>query len=420
MRGRILCVLLLCLFALPALSQEAQPAPSLPEEATLIGGTVYVYRQVLLQSADDLSPATLTRGEKLTLLGVQGDTAHVQLPDRQGTIPANALAVDEDLNYVLDMPGDSNLELEKRLEHLGYLDSTPDDLFNFETAQAVVRFRGQAGMDPVFSMDEDFLSRLFDENAPASQIGSVSIVIGDKTSWAARLQNRLFHLGYYDAPLTGRFDSLTCQALMLFQQISQLEETGLADEATLQLLFSPHAQRLPRNLMAASDDTKKYLPGGVVLADWWEEEGVETIFARETVAQITDLASGLSWQVMRRGGSSHADVQPLTAQDTQIFAQAVGDIWSWQRRPIWVTVEGMRYAASMNCMPHGGGLIADNNYPGHHCVHFLNSRTHGGNRVDERHKLCVELAASLDYTTLDTVDWETFFAEDPNTPIYGD
>jgi len=32
MRGRILCVLLLCLFSLPALSQEAQPAPSLPEE----------------------------------------------------------------------------------------------------------------------------------------------------------------------------------------------------------------------------------------------------------------------------------------------------------------------------------------------------------------------------------------------------
>ena len=44
--------------------------------------------------------------------------------------------------------------------------------------------------------------------------------------------------------------------------------------------------------------------------------------------------------------------------------------WSWERRAIIVVVGGRRIAASMAGMPHGAGLIKDNDFPGHFCVHF--------------------------------------------------
>ena len=49
----------------------------------------------------------------------------------------------------------------------------------------------------------------------------------------------------------------------------------------------------------------------------------------------------------------------------------------------------------MNGMPHGAGAIKDNDFDGHFCIHFYASRTHGGNRVDERHQNMVLKAAGL-------------------------
>ena len=51
-----------------------------------------------------------------------------------------------------------------------------------------------------------------------------------------------------------------------------------------------------------------------------------------------------------------------------------------------LTIDGQRYAASIYSEPHGESAIDDNGYPGHLCVHFLNSRTHGTDRVDEDHQ----------------------------------
>ena len=126
--------------------------------------------------------------------------------------------------------------------------------------------------------------------------------------------------------------------------------------------------------------------------DWWTSD-IQKIFARGTTAQITDVATGISWREQRRGGTNHADVQPLTAADTAAMKKACGS-WSWSRRAIIVTINGVNYAASMNCMPHGGGSITDNNFNGHHCIHFTNSRTHGGNKVCPLHQAAIKKAAA--------------------------
>lgn len=145
---------------------------------------------------------------------------------------------------------------------------------------------------------------------------------------------------------------------------------------------------------SASDDSQSgtAVKGTAKSMDWWSS-GIQTIFARGVTATITDVATGISWREVRKGGSGHADCQPLTAADTAAMKSACGQ-WSWARRAIFVTIDGVNYAASMNCMPHGSGSISDNNYNGHHCIHFTNSKTHSNDQVCPQHQAAIQKALS--------------------------
>ena len=120
----------------------------------------------------------------------------------------------------------------------------------------------------------------------------------------------------------------------------------------------------------------------------WSE--ARTVFTNR--ANIIDVKTGLSFQVQRRGGHNHADAEPLTREDTATMKRIYGGTWSWERRAVVVVAGGRRMAASINGMPHGGEAIADNGFPGHFCVHFLGSRTHGSNSVDAAHQNMVRAA----------------------------
>ncbi|MDF2721373.1 MAG: hypothetical protein K0Q59_1048 [Paenibacillus sp.] len=123
----------------------------------------------------------------------------------------------------------------------------------------------------------------------------------------------------------------------------------------------------------------------------WEE--AKTRYPLKTVLTVRDLETGLQFQAQRRAGSHHADVQPLTREDTAIMKRIYGGEWSWKRRAIVVTAEGAPVAASMHGMPHGGDGIPDNEFSGHFCIHFLGSSTHRSGQVDLAHQLMVQKAA---------------------------
>lgn len=138
--------------------------------------------------------------------------------------------------------------------------------------------------------------------------------------------------------------------------------------------------------------TAKMASGKVYEADWWTS-GIAYRFARGETAIVTDVLTGITWRVYRGGGTNHADVQPYTAADTVAMKKACGSNYgTWARRAIWVTVDGKRYAASMNCMPHGEGSIKNNDFDGHFCIHFTNSRTHGTDKVDPQHQAAIKRA----------------------------
>jgi hypothetical protein len=125
------------------------------------------------------------------------------------------------------------------------------------------------------------------------------------------------------------------------------------------------------------------------LVDWKE---ARRLFPRKSKFTIVDMETGLKFRVQRRAGSRHADVQPLTVQDTAVMKQIYGGAWSWKRRAILAVADGRRVAASMHGMPHGGDGIPGNGFSGHFCVHFLGSTTHTSKRVDLAHQLMVHKA----------------------------
>lgn len=126
--------------------------------------------------------------------------------------------------------------------------------------------------------------------------------------------------------------------------------------------------------------------------NWFDK--VENIFEKNDVAVVTDIKTGLSFKIKRLYGRNHADVEPLTKEDSAVMKSIYGS-WSWDRRAVIVTIDGQNIAGSMNGMPHGGQQISDNDFQGHFCIHFKGSKTHSGNRVDATHQAAVKLAAGI-------------------------
>jgi len=122
----------------------------------------------------------------------------------------------------------------------------------------------------------------------------------------------------------------------------------------------------------------------------WEE--VNRLFPKYTTALLTDLETGKQFEVERRGGTFHADIQPVTTADTMVLKEIYGGEWSWQRRAVIAQIGLSRLAASINGMPHGSGKIS-NNFPGHFCIHFLGCRVHLSGKVDPAHQMMVWKAA---------------------------
>lgn len=117
------------------------------------------------------------------------------------------------------------------------------------------------------------------------------------------------------------------------------------------------------------------------------------ILPNKSIFSVTELETGLSFHVQRRAGSDHADVQPLTKEDTRIMKQIYNGKWSWRRKAVLIHSGDEWIAASMNGMPHGGDGIPENGFSGHFCIHFLGSSTHKSDSPDPAHQMMVHKAA---------------------------
>ncbi len=215
--------------------------------------------------------------------------------------------------------------------------------------------------------------------------------LGSTGESVTRLQQELFEQGYLSADnVTGEYTTATVQAVTTFQHDNGLTADGVAGQMTQSALYG-----------TKSYDGKIY----PVEKSNWYNGSIQHVWTRGTIAVITDVYTGLAFRARRLGGSYHADVEPLTAADTAVMCRIYGvssaeEILSnkhWQRRPLWVTVGGRTYAASMYGVPHNypdGDSIPDNAFSGQFCVHFVASRVHRSGEVDAYHQQAIQYAYS--------------------------
>lgn len=197
------------------------------------------------------------------------------------------------------------------------------------------------------------------------------------------MQKELKRRNFYGYPCTGVYGTATKKAVRLFQDLAGLPKDGIASAETLSILYSEEDIHLEGSTAAGS--------GGVVLmSDWYTV--VNDKFKTLTPVTVVDVLTGKTYQVIRYAGTGHADVCPATPKDTAIMLETYGGEWSWDRRPVWVIINGVMYAASTNGMPHGVDYNRHDNMYGQVCIHFYNSEGHASGVIDATHQACVEYA----------------------------
>lgn len=245
-----------------------------------------------------------------------------------------------------------------------------------------------------------------------------SVVFADTLKYGSRgaevtkLQKQLKNMGYFNGNTTGYFGSMTRTAVIKLQTSKGITVDGIVGKQTSKALYGPGTSSrsaASRTTAAASRE------GEIEMLDWWKE--ANKVFSIGTTAKVTDVETGKTFNIVRTYGGNHADCEAATLEDSKIIKDIWGGKWSWSRRPIIIEEDGRKLAASMAAMPHAGvdsqpankilnkrsqgygrghnlDKIKNNGMDGVFDVHFLNSRTHGSNRVDANHQNAVKKAAA--------------------------
>ncbi len=181
----------------------------------------------------------------------------------------------------------------------------------------------------------------------------------------------------------------------------------------------------------------------------WKTVDEQLLFPKSTTAQVMDVETGKVFTVYRWAGGNHADCVPLSTNDTKIMCEIAGakyqsqsptssqlskikgDLkndnanycWpdfngnmggtnigsAWDRRAAWLNVNGTVYCVSIYGYPHGWmdtdssgnpressftklKFEQKNNYYGMLCIHFVGSKTHGGNAINSEHQAAIDRA----------------------------
>ena len=128
----------------------------------------------------------------------------------------------------------------------------------------------------------------------------------------------------------------------------------------------------------------------VINLDW---EYVDSLLEIGKEYRLIDVGSGLSFNFIRIGGKYHADIEAASQEDLGIIYDICNNNLSWDRRPAYVQInDNLFIAASYSAFPHGE---SSENFGGHICLHFKNSKTHGTIIKDLEHQKNIEKAYKM-------------------------
>lgn len=228
-------------------------------------------------------------------------------------------------------------------------------------------------------------------NGGSGSTGS-NYTIGSTGSTVTYIQTALTALEYYDRQITGHYGRYTKDAVRAFQRDNNLTADGVCGATTLAAIQKAYS--------GSSSATTTY-NATVYKLDWSYMKSNATALgiARGASIKLTDLTTGKSLNIHVQSTGNHIDAEPLTSADTttlcEIYGVSTPNAISYKRRPMMITTSAGQFLCSIYGQPHGAQDITNNGYEGQFCLHFVNSKTHGTNRVDEDHQNAINTAETL-------------------------
>ena len=288
------------------------------------------------------------------------------------------------------MIGDAVKQMQSRLIELGYLEGIADGYYGTDTAEAVYYFQKNNGLVRDSIAGEKTLKLLYSSNAvanstsaptptptptptvkPPATITTALIRLGDRNESVQIMQQTLIRLGYLTGTADGIFGNQTLRALKEFQKANALYADGVAGSKTIAALNSaggaPEVTDSPNQ--GTIPGTSIVISGRNVVYEMWYST-VRNACRKYPYCTLFDHESGISWQVHMFSYGKHAEIEPLTAADTEKMYQACG-YQKWTPKPVWVIfADGTIRIATTHSVPHEVQHIRDNNFAGHSCLHF--------------------------------------------------
>lgn len=131
--------------------------------------------------------------------------------------------------------------LQQRLVDLGYLTGSADGSFGQMTEDAIKAAQEAFGMEANGIADNAFQQKLYEgvERPTPEAVVYETLNTSSTGEKVVNLQLRLRELGYYDGKADGGFGAMTEAAVKKAQSAYGMEQTGVADDAFQQKLYSP-------------------------------------------------------------------------------------------------------------------------------------------------------------------------------------
>ncbi len=269
--------------------------------------------------------------------------------------------------------GEDVRTVQTRLKELGYYTGTTDGKYGSGTMAAVRAFQAKHGLDADGLAGTRTYAILFSVNAqPANSATTVYTTLrkGSTGDQVTQLQLALSNLKY-TVKVNGTYDETTVAAVTAFQLRNGLTADGVAGEQTQKKLYGGNCVTGDTAISTPSASGKAPDGSAVKLMHWFNE--VKPLLRGQRSMEVYDPATGISFTLYLMSLGRHADVEPLTANDTAKMMEAFGGKEMWEP-PKFVYCKmptGEWCAATMHNVAHGSQTIKDNNFNGQNCVHFL-------------------------------------------------
>jgi peptidoglycan hydrolase-like protein with peptidoglycan-binding domain len=240
-------------------SQQADLAQAAPRKTLQFPSPSYLASVWRLLIAATLLAISSGAGNSVLAQTAGNATAEEGTSELMQATPSPQRAASQSVMVQPNDNGEAVSTLQQRLTELGYYNGPITGFYGPMTQEAVSKFQKDQGIPQDGVVGATTRSALFSSTGQATQSADSpstdttdtmtatssaprgTLKLDDSGNQVTELQNRLTALGYYNGPISGKFDVQTEAAVMTFQQDNGLTPDGIVGSSTEAALQHPSA-----------------------------------------------------------------------------------------------------------------------------------------------------------------------------------